>query len=164
MRTESISIYSVSELPEAAKAKVLDKYRYEFSDWYYQDTKYDANESSHMSIEEFNLDYSYIVCEFNTGAKDTAHTVIKNHGESCASYTIASNFLSALSSLESQPDDEHTDTLVAGLEEDFMEDMGNYYLNMLKSEYENCTSDEYVTEMLEANEYEFLENGDRYIK
>jgi hypothetical protein len=117
-----------------------------------------------MSIEEFNLDYSYIVCEFNTGAKDTAHTVIKNHGESCASYTIASNFLSALSSLESQPDDERTDTLVAGLEEDFMEDMGNYYLNMLKSEYENCTSDEYVTEMLEANEYEFLENGDRYIK
>ena len=164
MRTESISIYSVSELPEAAKAKVLDKYRYEFSDWYYQDTQYDANESSHMSIEEFNLDYSYIVCEFNTGAKDTAHTVIKNHGESCASYTIASNFLSALSSLESQPDDERTDALVAELEEDFMEDMGNYYLNMLKSEYENCTSDEYVTEMLEANEYEFLENGDRYIK
>jgi hypothetical protein len=35
---------------------------------------------------------------------------------------------------------------------------------MLKSEYENSTSDEYVTEMLEANEYEFLENGDRYIK
>ena len=164
MRTESISIYSVSELPEAAKAKVLDKYRYEFSDWYYQDTKYDANECSHMSIEEFNLDYSYIVCEFNTGAKDTAHTVIKNHGESCASYTIASNFLSALSSLESQPDDERTDALVAELEEDFMEDMGNYYLNMLKSEYENCTSDEYVTEMLEANEYEFLENGDRYKK
>jgi hypothetical protein len=164
MRTESISIYSVSELPEAAKAKVLDKYRYEFSDWYYQDTQYDANESSHMSIEEFNLDYSYIVCEFNTGAKDTAHTVIKNHGESCASYTIASNFLSALSSLESQPDDERTDALVAELEEDFMEDMGNYYLNMLKSEYENSTSDEYVTEMLEANEYEFLENGDRYRK
>ena len=117
-----------------------------------------------MSIEEFNLDYSYIVCEFNTSAEDTAHTVIKNHGESCASYTIASNFLSALSSLESQPDDAHTDTLVAELEEDFMEDMGNYYLNMLKSEYENCTSDEYVTEMLEANEYEFLENGHRYIK
>ena len=164
MRTESISIYSVSELPEAAKAKVLDKYRYEFSDWYYQDTKYDANESSHMSIEEFNLDYSYIVCEFNTGAKDTAHTVIKNHGESCASYTIASNFLSALSSLESQPENYDSLTAMDFLEEQFLEDMGNYYLNMLKSEYENCTSDEYVTEMLEANEYEFLENGDRYRK
>jgi hypothetical protein len=50
------------------------------------------------------------------------------------------------------------------LEEQFLEDMGKYYLNMLKSEYENCTSDEYVTEMLEANEYEFLENGNRYRK
>jgi hypothetical protein len=164
MRTESISIYSVSELPEAAKAKVLDKYRYEFSDWYYQDTKYDANECSHMNIEEFNLDYSYIVCEFNTSAEDTAHTVIKNHGESCASYTIASNFLSALSSLESQPENYDSLTAMDFLEEQFLEDMGNYYLNMLKSEYENCTSDEYVTEMLEANEYEFLENGNRYRK
>jgi len=169
MRTESISIYSVSELPEAAKAKVLDKYRYEFSDWCYQDTKYDANECSHMSIKEFDLGYSYIVCntivcEFNRSAEDTAHAVIKNHGESCASYTIASDFLSALSSLESQPENYDSLTAMDFLEEQFLEDMGNYYLNMLKSEYENCTSDEYVTEMLEVNGYEFLENGDRYSK
>jgi hypothetical protein len=164
MRTVSTNLYSINELSDSVKAKVLDKYRYEFSDWYYQDITYDAHESSHMSIDEFNLDHSYIVCEFNTGAKDTAHTVIKNHGESCASYTIASNFLSALSSLESQPDDERTDALVAGLEEDFMEDMGKYYLNMLESEYDNCTSDEYITEMLEVNGYEFTEDGNRYRK
>ena len=164
MRTVSTNLYSINELSDSVKAKVLDKYRYEFSDWYYQDITYDAHESSHMSIDEFNLDHSYIVCEFNTSAEDTAHTVIKNHGESCASYTIASNFLSALSSLESQPDDERTDALVAGLEEDFMEDMGMYYLNMLESEYDNCTSDEYITEMLEVNGYEFTEDGNRYRK
>ena len=82
----------------------------------------------------------------------------------CPSYTIASNFLSALSSLESQPENYDSLTAMDFLEEQFLEDMGNYYLNMLKSEYENCTSDEYVTEMLEANEYEFLENGIRYRK
>jgi hypothetical protein len=164
MRTVSTNLYSINELSDSVKAKVLDKYRYEFSDWYYQDITYDAHESSHMSIDEFNLDHSYIVCEFNTSAEDTAHTVIKNHGESCASYTIASNFLSALSSLESQPENYDSLTAMDFLEEQFLEDMGEYYLNMLKSEYENCSSDEYVTEMLEANGYEFLENGDRYKK
>lgn len=164
MRTELVSLFSVSELPETIKAKVLDKYRYEFCDWFDEQAREDAKESSHMTIDEYDLDRSYIICEFNKSAEDTAHTVLENHGKSCSSYTIASNFLSALSSLESQPDDAKTDALVAELEENFLEDMGEYYLDMLQTDYDYMTSDEAVTESLEANGYEFLENGDRYRK
>ena len=164
MRTESVSIFSVSELPETIKAKVLDKYRYEFCDWFADDVKEDAKESSHMTIDEYDLDRSYIICEFNKSAEDTAKTVLENHGESCSSYTIASNFLSALSSLESQPESSDSLTAMDFLEENFLEDMGAYYLNMLQSEYDYTTSDEAVTESLESNGYEFLENGNRYRK
>ena len=164
MRTESVSIFSVSELPETIKAKVLDKYRYEFCDWFADDVKEDAKECSHMTIDEYDLDRSYIICEFNKSAEDTAKTVLENHGKTCSSYTIASNFLSALSSLESQPENCDSLTAMDFLEENFLEDMGAYYLNMLQSEYDYTTSDEAVTESLESNGYEFLENGARYRK
>ena len=164
MRTESVSIFSVSELPETIKAKVLDKYRYEFCDWFADDVREDAKESSHMTIDEYDLDRSYIICEFNKSAEDTAKTILENHGETCSSYTIASNFLSALSSLESQPENYDSLTAMDFLEENFLEDMGAYYLNMLQSEYDYTTSDEAVTESLESNGYEFLENGNRYRK
>jgi hypothetical protein len=165
MRTETVSIHSVSELPETIKAKVLDKYRYEFCDWFDEQPREDAKECSHMTIVEYGYsDRSYIICEFNKSAEDTAKTVLENHGESCSSYTIASNFLSALSSLESQPENCDSLTAMDFLEENFLEDMGAYYLNMLQSEYDHMTSDEAVTESLESNGYEFLENGDRYRK
>ena len=164
MRTESVSIFSVSELPETIKAKVLDKYRYEFCSWFDVQAREDAKECSHMTIDEYDLDRSYIICEFNKSAEDTAKTVLENHGKSCSSYTIASNFLSALSSLESQPENYDSLTAMDFLEENFLEDMGAYYLNMLQSEYDYMTSDEAVTELLESNGYEFLENGDRYRK
>ena len=164
MRTESVSIFSVSELPETIKAKVLDKYRYEFCDWFADDVREDAKESSHMTIDEYDLDRSYIICEFNKSAEDTAKTILENHGETCSSYTIASNFLSALSSLESQPENYDSLTAMDFLEENFLEDMGAYYLSMLQSEYNYMTSDEALIESLESNGYEFLENGDRYRK
>jgi hypothetical protein len=164
MRTESISIFSVSELPETIKAKVLDKYRYEFCDWVDDDVREDAMETADINILAFDIDKNYIQLEFKRDAEHSAHVILKNHGDKCTSYIAASNFLSALSSLESQPENYDSLTAMDFLEEDFYGEISEYYLNMLQSEYDYTTSDEAVTESLESNGYEFLENGDRYKK
>ena len=42
---------------------------------------------------------------------------------------------------------------------EIVRDLEHWALNMLQSDYEYQTSDEYIAEMLEANDYRFLEDG-----
>ena len=42
-------------------------------------------------------------------------------------------------------------------------DLANWYYSRLESEYEHLTSFDAVAEMLEANEIQFLENGEGVI-
>ena len=42
---------------------------------------------------------------------------------------------------------------------DFLKQLGEYYLNYLKSDYDYFTSEEYVAELYECNDYWFDING-----
>jgi hypothetical protein len=117
-----------------------------------------------MTIEAFDLDRAIIKCSFNNSAKNTAETVIANHGVTCESYKIAETFLKNLEQLQFAEDSEKTDALVINLEIDFSEAMSEYYLDLLCEEYEHCMSDEHIIDILEANNYEFTEAGARYKK
>lgn len=46
------------------------------------------------------------------------------------------------------------------LREEFLKALLREYKNMLDKEYEYLTSDEHIRELLEANDYEFYENGE----
>ena len=161
MRTESIQIFKASELPHPVKSKVLDRFRFEFCEWFDDVIKEDAEQCSNIDILEYDLEKDYIQCKFKISAKDTAQTILENHGEICPSYSAAHAFLSALSSLESL-EDTYKNKLIDELEKGFMDQMSNYYLNMLQDQYDYLTSDENIINSLDENNYEFLENGKRY--
>lgn len=68
MKTKTITLYQFDELPDALRAKILDKYRYlnvEHSYWYDYDGKtgFSAKEIEEFGLEKFDecdaLNYDY---------------------------------------------------------------------------------------------------------
>ena len=45
------------------------------------------------------------------------------------------------------------------LDEEYQKQFSEEVLSMLRQEYEHMTSDEYIIDMFEANEYEFTAKG-----
>lgn len=103
--------------------------------------------------------------------EQTAHDIIKKHGEQCETYKTAADYLSRRDALimEWPCDDEgqyiNVDELDAKLDdmgEDFTKSILEDYRIMLRNEYEYLQSKEAIIETIEANEYDFTEDGNRY--
>ena len=62
-------------------------------------------------------------------------------------------------------DEEHLNKLMQldkdleDLDEEYQKEFSEEVLSMLRKEYEHLTSDEYIIEMFDANEYEFTDQG-----
>lgn len=170
MRTITVECFQFSELSDKAKEVARNWYRgldmYEWWDSVYEDAKMVG-----IQIDEFGIDRgSFIKGKFTDDACFTAHKVIKDHGEVCKSYYLATQFLSERDELvdcwPKDSDGEMTesyelDNKLDSIENEFLNDMMSYYLDMLKKEYEYRESDEFVDESIIDNEYEFLANGKR---
>jgi len=164
MRTITRNVYSFNELTTQAKQKAIDYYMEHCrpSDNWWEDTYYDARETAQIKIEGFSIDRDRHInirpLDFDS-AYTSAQKVISEHGESCATYSIAKRFLSDLEELERRGDNELE---IEQLGDDYFEAIGNEYLLMLEREYEDITSEEYISEFFEGNDYEFYEDGSRY--
>lgn len=188
MRTEEIKIYQFSELSEEAKQNAIQEMsdiNFMF-DWW--DTIYEDAKNVHIKITGFDIDRgSYCHGDFLTNAKDVAERIIKEHGDQCETHKTAQKFLDELQTLiydakqawEEYQEDTKDDDVVNyadfedffyykyqedadQLEEDFQNDILEDYRIMLQKEYDYLSSDEAIIESIEANEYEFTENGKRY--
>jgi hypothetical protein len=169
MRTEMIEkkYYKFDELSEDAKQKAIEKL-YDLNvdfDWW-QFTYEDA-ENIGLKIKEFDLDRgSYVKGEFTDNAENVANKIIAKHGESCDTYQTAKNYLKDLSELtaknlidnveEEYPED-FLDT--EDLDKDFLRSLCEDYRTILQHEYDYQTSEAAILETIEANEYEFDEEG-----
>lgn len=89
---------------------------------------------------------------------DDLHTVIlsiiREHGENCETYKTAKEFEARLIFNEDN-EIENLDEL----EDEFLHSIGEDYRIILQHEYEYQTSKEAIIETIEANEYEFDEDG-----
>jgi hypothetical protein len=170
MKTIEIKVYWFGELPEEAKRKAVEN-MYDINvnyDWW--DCIYEDADQICCKINGFDIGRGQY-CELETkyGFKDTATEILKNHGEMCETYKIAVEFFEEYDSLVKKYSD-GGDTVTEENEYDFDQEadeleseyekkLGEEYLSMLERDYEYRTSEEAIIETIEANEYEFTEDG-----
>lgn len=152
MRTIETNLYQFSELSEQAKQKAIENLwdiNVNFNWWGFT---YEDAENVGIEIRGFDLDrggYCDLICDDD--CIEVAQNIIKNWGSDCDGYSIAQKFIEDFKTVS---EDDLSD-----LEQQFTKDLSYVYLEMLREEYKYQTSEQAIIETIEANEYEFTENG-----
>jgi len=167
MRTETTTrtLYKFDELSDSAKDKALDNCRYyEVDHGWWEQTYEDASEVG-IKITSFDINRASYCKGDIPDTEQTAHNIVDNHGEACDTYRVAAAYLKerdeAIDTFKEDADEDYKDEKLDDLGEEFTKAILEEYLSILRKEYEYMTSDEAVKEMIEANEYEFTEEGER---
>lgn len=174
MKILVIKVYSFDELSEKAQGKALEKLHdlNTSLDWWI--FTYDDAESIGLKLSEFNLYPSYAKGKFLVSGKVLANEIKENHGSICETRKTAENFLVKLQELELYHELKHTDPeydfkdtrefseALEDLEKEFLLSLCGDYAIMLQKEFEYLSSRESIIETIQANNYQFLENGDLY--
>jgi hypothetical protein len=184
-RTIEIQAYKFDELSETAKQKVLEKFYdlnvdYDWWDFIYEDAK-----TVGIKITSFGLDrHKDCDGEFYDNAEEVAEKILKEHGESCETHKTAQSFMDDCENLRDTAKKEWEKYLAEHPNEDerewedyeeyfgdkyesdfddlceeFEKDIFSDYADILQDSYDYLTSEEAIVESIEANKYEFDENG-----
>ena len=153
------TVYKFSELSEEAKDKAISN-EYDINvnyDWY-QFTYEDAEQIG-LRITEFDIERgNYAKGKFLESAKDTALYIINTHGKDTETYKDAANYLSEYDKLDkSTPPEDDIDT--EDIDNDFLRTLLEDYRIILSKEYDYLTSKQAIIETIEANDYDFNEDG-----
>lgn len=172
MRTIETTVYKFNELSEQGKERAIENLcdiNVNYQDWF--DSCYDDAKRIGLKITEFDTYRGTIKGQLNQYAYDTAIAIINEHGEQCDTHKLAKQFEKDWIALVAKfSDGIKTDTVMPEkddefdleakeLENEFEKDLLQDYLVMLRNEYEYMTSKEAIIETIEANEYEFTEDG-----
>lgn len=170
MKTKTIELYQLEEAPKELKAKILQKYwdinvDYDWWKWTYEDAR-----EILLKIDGFDIDRgNYCDAEFTSSAEETAYAILKAHGENCDTYKEAEAYLENRENiLESADRDElgefsdeyELDQKLDELDSEFLKQLEECYLSILRNEYEYLTSEEAIKETLISNEYYFNSDGE----
>jgi hypothetical protein len=170
--TVTTNVYKFDELSEEGKQKAIEglwdiNVDYEWWDFAYEDAKLIG-----VKINGFDIDRgSYCDIKLINGEIAICQAILKSHGEMCDTFKMAEKFLpqlqSALSDYEIANDDDDIDYDVYleaqdkynDLKDEFKNELQEKYLIILRKEYEYLTSEEAIIETIEANDYDFTEDG-----
>jgi hypothetical protein len=175
MKTIEINLYKFSELSEAAKQKALDKLYDINVDHNWWEFTYDDAEDVGLKLTGFDLDRNlHCTGEFYYNAEECAELILKKHGEMCQTFKTAQQYISDKSELVEKYSDGVQTNIVTEeneydfdqdcdeLENEFLESILEDYAHVLQNEYEYLTSEAAIIETIEANDYDFTENGKLY--
>lgn len=168
MRTETITrnLHKFDEWSDDAKDKAIEKLWDINVDYDWWQWTYDDAEEIGLKITGFDLDYRSCEGNFINTAEYTAKNIIENHGDTCETYKDAQNYLKDLEiaiakNLKENADcdypEDYLDT--EEIDNDFLKELLEDYRIMLQKEWYYLTSREAIIETIEANEYEFDEDG-----
>jgi organic radical activating enzyme len=172
MRTETTTrtLYKFEELSDEAKEKALDSHRYtntEHMEWW--ESTYEDAANVGIKIEGFDTGRPSTIDGTVEDTESTAHQIVRDHGEECETYKTAAEYLkerdAVIAAAPKDPDtDEYMDieALDDKLDElgkEFTKSILEDYLIILRNELEYLESDEAAQESIEANGYEFTEDG-----
>lgn len=171
MRTIQTTVYTFAELSEQGKDNAVQNLwdinlRHDWWDSMYEDAKnigveigsFDLERGAKCKVEV----YDYL---------ETANKILKEHGDTCDTHKNAVEFIKERTELVSRYSDgvnkeivteenEYDfDTELDELETEYKKSLEEDYLIMLRNEYEYLSSREAIIETIEANEYEFTEDG-----
>lgn len=169
IKVTETKVYKFNELSEEAQDKTLsDLANFETDrEWWDTTLDCDANDIG-LKIDTFDIDRgNSIKGSFLASAEETAHKIKETHGDVCDTYKTATQYLKDRDeAVDTCPRDENgdmdeyeCDKRLDELDTEFLRAILEDYLVILRHEYENITSREYLLDLIEANEWEFTENG-----
>lgn len=175
------TLYKFDELSEEAKERAVERLYDINVDYEWWDGVYDDAELIGCKIKGFDIGRGQSIDFQIFGHEHTANAILKNHGEVCETYQLAAAFLLSYkvadtnedkytAKLNDAPYDSEEESLywaaseyweerLKDLEEEFERELAEEYLSMLRREYEYLTSEEAIIETIQANEYDFTEDG-----
>lgn len=174
MRTVETKVYQFSELSESAKEQAIQEF-WDINvthEWW--ESMYEDAENIGLKITGFDIDRNYCIGYLIASAGEVSDKIIKTHCEICETYKSAKRFLSEWDSLVEKYSDgiqkdrvtdeneQEFDNEAEDLEQEFLTDILNCYLNLLQREYEYQTSSEAIIDAIEANGCEFTETGEMF--
>jgi len=157
--TREYKIYKFNELSEEAKENAIKK-QYDINvdyDWWR--CVYEDAAQIGLKITGFDIDRgSYCKGNFTENALDVANKIIESHGKDCETYKDAQLYVKAHAEIEGKtPDAEDVDT--DDIDDEFLKTLLEDYRITLSREYDYLTSKEAIIETIEANDYDFTEDG-----
>jgi len=166
-------VYPFNELSDDAKQEALEKLYDINVDYEWWDCVYEDAANVGIKISGFDLDRgSYCKGDFTLDAEEVANKIIAEHGESCETYKAAIDFFDAVKVIKEKHesdveyDPEYMEYNETGDYEEAVEEFKGFILEdyriMLEKQYEYLTGEEAIVETIEANEYEFTEDGKVY--
>jgi hypothetical protein len=171
MRTVRTKVYQFSELDEQTQQKAINSLsdinvNYEWWEFIYEDA---ANIG--LEITSFDLDRRRGADgNFTLSACEVAANILSEHGESCETYKTAENFMSEWQPIFNEYMDENSanyessdsEQKLLELENEFLSNLLEDYSIILQKQSEYLQSSEAIIETIEANEYEFTKEGNRF--
>lgn len=175
MKTIEIQLYKFSELSEDAKQTAIEKLSdaNTFDQWY-ENVYKDAAQIG-LKINGFDLDRGNGASGYLTEDFMRVITLIRNsHGETCETYKTSDKYLKEYIDLVSKFSDGVKTNVVTEeneydfdqeadeAETEFINELLEDYATILQNEYEYLTSEAAIIETIEANDYDFTEDGEQY--
>jgi len=172
MRTIRTKLYKFAELSEISKQKVIQSLSDINVDCEWWDYIYEDALRIGLKITGFDIDRgNYCSGDLLDSMIEVCAKIFENHGETCETYKTAQSFLKKWAQLVAEHSDglqkdkvcedkEHEfDQLADELKDQFLICLCNDYRIMLQKEYEYLTSEMAIIETIEANDYEFTQDG-----
>ena len=175
MKTIEVKLYKFSELSEDAQQKAIEKLCDINVDYDWWESAYEDAENIGLKITGFDIGRGRNATgEFIFGAYEVANKILKEHGKTCETHKTASQFIKDWDLLVekysdginknrvSEDNEYEFDGEADDLEHEFLNSLLEDYAMMLEKDYEYQTSKEAIIETIEANEYDFTEDGKLY--
>ena len=164
MRTIEIKVYKFEELDKQTQEKVIENYRYinvEDSSWYYW-IQEDFSRLG-LEIQEFDLDRGNYAKIYIDNFEDTSKNIIEYFGDSVLIKQTAKNYLDEFNKIQANfKEDEDIERELEILDEEYEKEYSEDILSYLRANYEYEISDQAIIETIEANDYDFTNNGKIY--
>lgn len=168
MRIIETKAYKFDELSDDAKQKAIENFYDINVDHEWWEFTLDDAKSIGLKITSFDLDRNkHAKGNFTLSATEVAANIIRDHGDMCETYKTAQNFLDEYNPVFSDYLDENSDNYesreseekMQEIEDEFLSSLLEDYANILQKEFEHLTSKEAIVETINANDYEFTEDG-----
>ena len=169
MRKIEINIFKFNELNEEAKQNAISNLYNINIDYNWWEFIYEDAKNIGLKITSFNLDRNrHAKGKFILNAPEVAQNILSNHGKECETYKTAESFLEVWQPIFNAYMDEESEKYESSESEDEMQELEDDFLNSLLDDYsiilqnacDYLQSDESIIDTIEANDYEFTEDGE----
>jgi len=162
MRTITTTLYKFDELTEDAKRKAIQRLNDINTNFDWWEYIYEYAEEVGIEIIGFNIDNGDISIKFEESIEKTMKLITSNHIENADAYKLAKQYLSERKQLEQQFNGINLEDKLSWVDPEFTEQLGKCYLKILQEDYDYRTNDETIADTIQANDYEFTEDGNLF--